>query len=52
MKTITVSEAKTRLSEILASVEGGAPVTDKKWTNENQAWLKVVEGIKRIIEAG
>jgi len=29
----------------------GNPVTDtKSWVNENQAWLKVVEGIKRIIE--
>jgi len=27
----------------------GIPVTDKYWTNENQAWLEVVKGIKQII---
>ena len=29
------------------------PVTDTSfWVNESQAWLKVVEGIKKIIESG
>ncbi len=30
--------------------EKGIPITDKKWTNENQAWLKVVEGVKDILK--
>jgi internalin A len=31
----------------------GRPVTDTSfWVNENQAWLKVVQGIKKIIESG
>ena len=29
----------------------GKPVTDKSWVNENQAWLKVVQGIKKLIES-
>jgi len=30
----------------------GRPVTDSSfWVNENQAWLKVVQGIKKIIES-
>jgi internalin A len=30
--------------------EKGVPITDlKHWINENQAWLKVVEGIKHIV---
>jgi hypothetical protein len=28
----------------------GVPITDKSWANQNEAWLKVVQGIKRIIE--
>ncbi len=29
--------------------EKGVPVPDRRWTNENEAWLKVIEGIERII---
>jgi GTPase SAR1 family protein len=29
----------------------GQPVTDRSWVNENEAWLKVVQGIKKIIES-
>jgi Protein of unknown function (DUF1566)/TIR domain len=28
----------------------GLPVTDKSWVNQNEAWLKVVQGIKKNIE--
>jgi hypothetical protein len=28
----------------------GLPVTDKSWANQNEAWLQVVQGIKRNIE--
>ena len=28
----------------------GLPITDKSWANQNEAWLKIVQGIKRIIE--
>ncbi|SJM91264.1 hypothetical protein CRENPOLYSF2_2150005 [Crenothrix polyspora] len=28
----------------------GLPVTDRSWANQNEAWLTVVQGIKRIIE--
>lgn len=27
----------------------GVAITDKQWTNENQAWLEVIKGIKQII---
>jgi hypothetical protein len=29
--------------------EKGVPVTDVKWKNENEAWVKVVEGVQRIL---
>lgn len=28
----------------------GVPITDRQWKNENEAWLKVTQGIKRILE--
>lgn len=28
----------------------GVPITDRQWKNENEAWLKVAQGIKRILE--
>ena len=27
----------------------GVAITDKQWTNENQAWLEVIKGIKQIV---
>lgn len=30
--------------------EKGTPVTDGKWKNENEAWVKGVEGVRRILE--
>ncbi|MBC7777028.1 MAG: toll/interleukin-1 receptor domain-containing protein [Phycisphaerae bacterium] len=30
--------------------EKGISITDKKWVNENEAWLKVVEGVKAILK--
>ncbi len=27
----------------------GVPITDRQWKNENEAWLKVAQGIKRIL---
>jgi len=29
--------------------EKGVAITDEKWKNENQAWVKVVEGVQRIL---
>ncbi|MBL7794079.1 MAG: TIR domain-containing protein [Saprospiraceae bacterium] len=29
--------------------EKATPVTDGKWKNENEAWVKVVEGVQRIL---
>jgi len=31
--------------------EKGFPVTDGKWKNENEAWVKVVEGVQRLLAA-
>ncbi|MBC7778407.1 MAG: TIR domain-containing protein [Phycisphaerae bacterium] len=30
--------------------EKDVSITDKKWANENEAWVKVVEGVRRILE--
>ena len=29
----------------------GVPITDKTWQNQNEAWLEVIQGIKRILKA-
>ena len=31
--------------------EKGKSITHPEWTNENEAWAKVVKGIKRVCEA-
>ena len=30
--------------------EKDIPITHKKWANENEAWLKVVEGLKAVLK--
>ena len=39
-------------AKLNALPEKGVPVTDtSRWVNENQAWLDVLQGVKRIVEA-
>jgi internalin A len=38
-----------KFAEKNALPDKGLPITDSRWTNENQAWVNIVEGIKRVL---